>query len=164
MSLRIALGVLPVLSSSCVLPVGPEFQDPPGNLAPYLASSNPPAGAVLPESSPTIEVVLGDANEGDKLVGRWFIDYPVFEASATRMAQEFRLPPTGKAERGKIRFAPNCADDKIASGLSSHRITLSVADRPFLPEDQAPDPLRFDSVPAEGFVVRATWILNLTCP
>ena len=88
-------------------------------------------------------------------------DYPAFDASATRMAQEFRLPTTGKAERGKIRFAPNCADDKIASGLSSHRITLSVADRPFLPEDQAPDPLRFDSVPAEGFVVRATWILNL---
>jgi hypothetical protein len=163
-SSRIWLGALPLLASACVLPVGPEFQDPPGNFAPYLASSNPPEGAVLPESSPVIEVVLGDANPDDVLVGRWFVDYPPFDAATTRLAQEFRLPSAGKAERGKVLFAPKCADDQIASGMPSHRVTLSVADRPFLSEDQSPPTLRFDSVPPEGFLLRATWTLNLACP
>ncbi len=158
----IGLAALPLLASACVLPVGPEFQDPPGNTAPYLASSNPVEGSVLPDVSPMIEVVLGDANHDDVLMGRWFIDYPPFDV-ATRVVQEFRLPGTGKNERGKVRFAPNCIDDQIAPGMASHRVTLSVADRPFLPEEQSPPGLRLDSVPPEGFVLRATWILNLTC-
>ena len=158
------VAALPLLASACVLPVGPEFEDPPGNVAPYVASSNPPEGAVLADASPTIEVVLGDANHEDVLRGRWFIDYPVFDSSITREVQEFRLPTTGKAERGKVLYAPNCANDHIAPGVATHRVTLSVADRPFLPEDQAPAALRLDSVPGEGFVVRATWILDLVCP
>jgi hypothetical protein len=160
---RIGLAALPLLASACVVPVGPEFQDPPGNTAPYLASSNPVEGSVLLDVSPMIEVVLGDANHNDTLMGRWFIDYPPFDAAVTRMVQEFRLPGTGKDERGKVRFAPNCIDGQIAPGMVSHRVTLSVADRPFLPEEQSPPDLRFDSVAAEGFVLRATWILNLTC-
>jgi hypothetical protein len=162
--LRRWLVALSLLTSACVLPVGPQFEDPPGNAAPYLASSNPPQGAILSGSSTTIEVVLGDANQEDVLVGRWFIDYPPFDSSMTRMAEEFRLPGTGRAERSKVRFAPSCADDQIALGLSSHRVTLSVADRPFLPPEQSSPDLRFDSVPSEGFALRATWILNLTCP
>ena len=160
----IGLAALPLLASACVLPIGPQFEDPPGNSPPYLASSNPPEGSVLPETSPIIEVVVGDANQDDKLTGRWFIDYPPFDEKVTHLVQEIRLPATGKAERGKVRFAPpKCADGQIAPGIPSHRVTLSVGDRPFLPENQSPPALRFDSVPSEGFVLRATWILNLLC-
>lgn len=160
---RLGLVAVPLLASACVLPVGPQFEDPPGNSSPYLASSDPPEGSVLPETSPLIEVVVGDANQDDVLRVRWLIDYPPFDAAVTRMAHEFHLPTTGKTERGKFRFAPNCADDQIATETSSHRVTLSVADRPLLPEDQSPPALRLDSVPTEGFVLRATWILNLDC-
>jgi hypothetical protein len=152
-----------LLASACVLPLGPQFEDPPGNTSPFLARSNPTEGEVLTGTSPVIEVVVGDDNLSDKLIGRWFIDYPPFDEAVTRMVHEFRLPSTGKAERGKVRFAPNCGEDQIATGMASHRISLSVADRPFLPEEQSPPSLRLDSVPEEGFVLRATWILNLTC-
>lgn len=160
---RIGLAALPLLASACVLPIGPQFEDPPGNTSPFLASSNPTLGSVLTGTSPVIEVVVGDDNLSDALIGRWFIDYPPFDEAVTRMVNEFRLPPTGKTERGKVLFAPNCAEDQIAPGMASHRISLSVADRPFLPEEQSPPSLRLDSVPEEGFVLRATWILNLTC-
>lgn len=153
-----------LLAPACVLPVGPQFEDPPSNSAPYLASSDPPAGAILPASSPQIEIVLGDANQDDVLVGRWFIDYPPFDASVTRLAHEFRLPSSGKSEREEVRFVPDCGDDQIAPGMASHRVSLSVADRPFLHEDRSPPDLRLDSVSPEGFVLRATWLLNLECP
>ncbi len=160
---RFGLAALPLLASACVLPVAPEFEDPPGNSSPFLASSNPTEGSVLSGTSPEIEVVVGDDNHNDTLVGRWFIDYPPFDDAVTRMVSEFRLPPTGKAERGKVLFAPNCVEHQIATGMASHRISLSVADRPFLAEEQSPPSLRLDSVPEEGFVLRATWILNLSC-
>lgn len=160
---RIGLAALPLLASACVLPIAPEFEDPPGNSPPFLASSNPTEGSVLTGASSEIEVVIGDDNLNDKLIGRWFIDYPPFDEAVTRMVHEFRLPSSGKAEREKTLFAPNCVEDQIATGMASHRISLSVADRPFLPEEQSPPSLRLDSVPEEGFVLRATWILNLTC-
>jgi hypothetical protein len=152
--------------SACVVPVGPEFHDPVGNDPPYLASSNPPAGAFLPPTAPVIEVTLGDPNLGDKLVGRWLIDYPPYDEAHSQLALEFRMPPTGAAVREPVRFAPSCIENRIASDLSSHRVTLSVADRDFLPvpSDSASPDLRLDAVPAEGFLLRATWILNLTCP
>ncbi len=153
-----------LLVPACVLPVGPHFEDPPSNSAPYLAKSDPPEGAILSAPSPQIEVVLGDDNQDDVLVGRWFIDYPPFDPSMTRLAHEFRLPSSGKSERETVRFAPNCVDDQIAPGMASHRVSLSVADRPFLHEDHSPPALRLDSVPPEGFVLRATWLLNLECP
>jgi hypothetical protein len=77
---------------------------------------------------------------------------------------EFLRPSTGTLTREPIRFVPSCSEHQIASGLESHRVTLSVADRPFLPPEQADPDLCLDSVPAKGFLVRATWILNLACP
>jgi hypothetical protein len=132
-----------------------------------VVSSVPPAGAVLPTSADasgdalTITVTLGDPNLEDKLVARWLIDYPPYDESS-RMAPEIRLPRSGQVSREPITFAPSCADDQIAPGTASHRVTLSVADRPFLPPDESD--LRLDSVSAPGFVVRTTWIVNLACP
>jgi hypothetical protein len=130
-------------------------------------SSVPPAGAVLPASADasgdalTITVTLGDPNLEDFLVARWLIDYPPYDESS-RMASEIRLPRSGQVSREPITFAPSCADDQLAPGTASHRVTLSVADRPFLPPDESE--LRLDSVSAPGFVVRTTWIVNLACP
>ena len=157
------LSALSLWASACVLPVGPQFADPTGNSPPYLDSSSPVAGSVLPTVSPTIEVTVGDANLEDRLYGRWLIDYPP-QDDRSRLASEFGLPPTGAPKRGTIRFAPNCQEHKIASGESPHRVTLSVADRPFVPSDQSPPDLRLDTVPTEGFLLRTTWILTLVCP
>ena len=162
------LAALPLWISACVVPVAPQFEDPPGNSPPYLVSSVPPAGAVLPASADasgdalTITVTLGDPNLEDLLVARWLIDYPPYDASTSRAAPDIRLPPSGQVSREPITFAPSCVDDQISPGPASHRVTLSVADRPFLPPDESD--LRLDSVSAPGFVVRTTWIVNLACP
>jgi hypothetical protein len=144
--------------------VEPNFQDPAGNLPPFVVSSTPTAGSVLPIPTNTVEVTVGDPNLDDQLVARWFVDYPPYDDSVSRTGPEVRLPTTGQVNRGPILFAPSCADDQIPAGPIWHRVTLSVADRPFLPPDQSPPDLPWDAVPAEGFVVRATWIAYLSCP
>jgi hypothetical protein len=153
-----------------VVPLAPQFEDPAGNYPPYVISSSPPAGAELPApaqsptSADTIEVTLGDPNLEDILVCRWIIDYPPY-GFLSRVAQEVTLPATGAVKREAIRFAPSCADIQSGSGLPSHRVTLSVADRPFWLPEEAPDPsLPLDSTRDEGFVVRTTWIVDLACP
>ena len=159
---RAWLAALPLWLSACVLPMSPEFKDPAGNYSPYVVSSSPAAGAELPPSPDTIEVTMGDPNVEDILVCRWLIDYPPYHEFLSRKAQEVILPTTGAVKREPIRFAASCADIQSGSGLPSHRVTLSVADRPFLPPDQSD--LRLDLVPDEGFVVRTTWIVDLACP
>jgi hypothetical protein len=146
--------------------VAPQFEDPGGNYSPFVASSVPAAGAELPtsaDSTHTIQATVGDPNLDDVLRARWLIDYPPYDPSLSRMAPEVKLPPSGSVNRGLISFAPSCSENQIVSGSASHRVTLSVADRPFLSPEQAPD-LPLDSVSTEGFVVRTTWIVNLTCP
>jgi hypothetical protein len=164
---RAWLLALPLWISACVVPVAPQFEDPGGNYSPFVVTSVPTTGAEVPASAGstyTIQVTLGDPNLDDVLYARWLIDYPPFDPSASRLAREDRLPSSGSVNREIIRFAPSCSDDQIVSGSASHRVTLSAADRPFLPADQAPPDLQLDSVPADGFVVRATWIVDLACP
>ena len=158
------MAALPLWISACVVPISPEFQDPAGNVSPFVASSTPPAGAVLPISSGTISVTLGDTNLDDTLQARWFIDYPPYDASISRAVTAVQIPPSGQVNREPILFAPSCADDQIPAGPIWHRVTLSVADRPFLAPGESPPDLPWDSVPAEGFVVRSTWIVYLSCP
>jgi len=161
---RAWLAALPLWICACVVPMAPQFEDPGANYPPFVASSNPTAGAELTPSATTIEVTPGDPNLDDVLAIRWLIDYPPYD-SATRIGlPPFSLPPTGTVNRQTIRFAPSCSGNQIASGLASHRVTLSVADRPFLPPEQAPPDLALDSVPPEGFVVRTTWLVDLECP
>lgn len=161
---RAWLAALPLWAGACVAPVAPQFEDPTGNYSPYLVSSDPPAGSVLSTGTPIVAATLADPNLQDDLYGRWLIDYPPYDDSRSRLALEFRLPPSDAVDRETVRFAPNCAEDQIAASLDSHRVTLSVADRPFVPPEQAPADLRLDTVPDDGFLLRATWILNLTCP
>jgi hypothetical protein len=162
---RAWLAALPLLACACVVPVAPQFEDPSQNYSPFVVSSVPPAGAELPASADTIAVTLGDPNLDDVLVARWLIDYPPYDAAISRLALDVRLPPSGAVDREIIHFAPSCSDDQIVSGPASHRVTLSVADRAFLPADQVPVPdLQLDSVSDKGFVVRTTWIVDLTCP
>jgi hypothetical protein len=158
------LAALPFWACACVVPLSPQFEDPTGNYPPYVVSSTPTAGAEIPASPDTIEVTLGDPNLEDVLVARWLIDYPPYDASISRLALEVRLPPSGAVNRQPISFALSCLDDQIAAGLLSHRVTLSVADRPFLPPEQAPADLPLDTVPDKGFVVRTTWMVDLACP
>src|ERR1022692_3049952 len=61
----ILLLLLPM--SACIIPVGPDFQDPPAapNYAPYIISANPDFFSIVATQSPTFEVTVTDPNGGD---------------------------------------------------------------------------------------------------
>jgi hypothetical protein len=71
-----------LLMSACVLPIGPDFQDPLSspNYAPYFVDTLPVAGSIVTATStvPLFRVTVQDPNGGDNLQVRWIADYPPF--------------------------------------------------------------------------------------
>jgi hypothetical protein len=165
----VSLPVLLVLLAGlcgCVVPVGPEWTDPQGNYPPTIHSATPPVGSVLgldPDAGAAlaVAVVLADHNTKDKLYVRFIIDYPPFDANVTRLAWSHIEPGGGQIERPTITFAPNCIDDQIARGFTSHRLLLAASDRPFAsdnPTEAAPD-----AVADGNFLVEAMWQFEMDC-
>src|SRR5215471_15875644 len=68
--------------SACILPVAPEFQDPPAseNFGPVITDSSPALGSVVTKVGgaplPPFRVTITDPNLGDNLHVRWLADYP----------------------------------------------------------------------------------------
>ena len=165
-SLR-SMVLLPLAATwaACVVPVGPDWIDPEGNSPPTIRSADPPVGTILtrvPETEElmTVTVGLADRNTKDTLHIRFIIDYPPFDAAASRIVWRPILPGNGEVERPPLIFRPNCADHTIASGPpASHRLLLAVSDRPF--EDH---PTALDQVPNGNYLVEAVWPFELECP
>src|SRR4051812_16302375 len=60
------------LLAGCVLPVGPQFRDPPGNenMPPRIINSTPAQGStvtITPNSDQDLELTIVDPNHDDKL-------------------------------------------------------------------------------------------------
>jgi hypothetical protein len=157
------------LTSGCVIPLAPEFDDPEPNYPPYYVDSNPTVGSILtfqgmPGDSREIAVTIADQNLGDHLFTKWIFDYPPFDdRSRVVLANEYN--PTGEVVRGTLRIQPSCSQ-KIAQGLPQHRLVLSISDREFLSADNgdtvAPE-ARLDSVPEGAQNIRLFWLINLEC-
>lgn len=159
---RLVFAALLAPLAACVIPVGPEWTDPPTNAPPTVLSSQPPVGQILVEPALTVTVVLGDANTQDKLYLRWLIDYPPYQPDVYQLAHELTLAPEGKVARSGTSFAPNCTDDQLATGTASHRLLLAVSDRPFVTDSQGEGAL--DQLAAGGLGVEALWPFTMTCP
>lgn len=162
------VAALLAVASGCVIPIAPEFEDPEVNYPPYVVRTDPRAGEIItppPGEQAEIEVTLGDPNVRDPLYVRWVFDYPKYDPSVSRLAQEFTLPPApnGGQERGRFRIAPSCSVHGIALGASPHRLMMIASDRPFVKAEMAPEENRYDTPSPGGYVVRAMWILNLEC-
>jgi hypothetical protein len=158
-----ALAALP----ACVVPVEPEWTDPPPNDPPTIQSTTPPVGAVLiadPAGSKamSVSVVLADHNTQDNLYLRWLIDYPPVPAEVSHVAYGLTLAPEGTVARATTSFAPSCADDRLPPGNATHRLMLAVSDRPFAPVDDSAQ-TGLDQI-TDGFLVEAVWLFALTCP
>jgi hypothetical protein len=153
--------------SACVIPIAPQFDDPETNSPPFISDSSPGEGVIItPGQAATpsiITVTLGDLNVSDLLFVRWLVDYPNPGAASSdsRVLMKLEPAPTGKIERGEIKFRPTCP---ATPGLSLRRLVLSVADRKFLePEtDSVAQDAPLDSVPTGANRFRAVWLLN--CP
>ena len=166
---RLTLPTLIIALSGCVIPVGPEWTDPQGNVSPTIYSANPPIGSNLVMDAGAgetlvFEVVLADQNTQDKLYARWIIDYPPWGDGVSGVALPVAQPGGNQIQRTPIRYAPTCSDDAISHQSSNHRLFLAVADRPF-----AFDPPFSKSSPPDGvlpgnFSVAGSWQFGLVCP
>ena len=178
MLLRSGLLSLVSVMSACVLPIAPEFQDPPAeaNFAPViLDGSDPPIGWVVtaptPESIPTFTVFVSDPNLEDDLHVRWIADYPPNTANTRDMVPDF---PVTHSSNGlpldqPVSVTPSCSAHNLAK-IPQHQIMVVVADGEF---DNSPPPVgmpvdltKLKDVDGrdDRKKVIATWTLNLECP
>jgi hypothetical protein len=168
-------GVICLISvmSACVLPIAPEFQDPPSaaNFSPIILAAMPDVGSVVTAPSistvPTFTVIVSDPNLGDDLHVRWIADFPPFNANTRSMIADSVIThsSSGVPLNGDDSVTPNCKVHNLAK-IPQHQIMAVVADRKF--DDSTPDAgTVFDLTKladADGRKVIATWTLNLDCP
>jgi hypothetical protein len=121
----------------CILPVGPEFQDPAPvpNQPPYFVSG---AGAVpFPQSSQavgaipfTFTVVAGDSNLSDTLTAKWVSNYPPYNANS-RLLSTQETNGVDRATQPDVTFSwsVTCSDFPPAAENS---LAVIVSDRGFL--------------------------------
>jgi hypothetical protein len=134
--------------------------------APFLISSSPSVGEIITSPGDTgseVSAVFGDENITDNLFFRFLVDYPSGEMPAANLFYQVTFPPSGTVDRPGLHVRPDCHVLGLAPGI--HRLTLSVADRPFLDptKGDAVDPEGpLDSVSADAHRVRALWLLS--CP
>src|SRR3954465_6904477 len=152
--------------TACVIPIGPQSDDAEPNFPPFVETSDPGVGEIFSptqDGSPFVTVTLGDQNLGDTLFLRWLLDYPSAEPDGGQVLMEVEPAPTGKVDRGPVRYVPTCP--KPSSSPTLHRLVLSVSDRRFLDETKGESVSRDapkDSPQVGANRMRAVWLLN--CP
>jgi hypothetical protein len=163
----IALSSMPLVSG-CVLPLSPQFEDPPAeqNFAPSIVSAQPAQGSIVTALSGTtvaFTVTVNDPNVTDDLYFRWIGDFPPYSDSNTR-----RLTADTKVSRS--------ASDPLASQsipidclsplarLPQHAIMALVSDRPFLDDDGTLSrEALLTGIRNGAQKTEAHWTLNLQC-
>jgi hypothetical protein len=161
----LVVAMLAAWGAGCVIPVGPEFQDPLGaqNYAPQITSANPPEGAVT--SSLTFQIAVTDPNVGDTLYVRWIADYPDYQEQRTRTlrSDEEGPPSEGMPTPRQFSTTISCNDFDPAGAeniLGRHQIMVVVSDRAFADDDVR----RPEKAADGGLTDAANWTLNLSCP
>jgi len=160
----LVLAMLAMSGVGCVIPVGPQFQDPLAaqNYQPRITYTDPVEGT--PTGSMNFTITVTDPNVGDSLYVRWIFDYPPFHESTRRLPDNRLGPPAGGTPTPRTlptmtvscsQLAPNSAEDS----LGRHQVMVVVADRPFADDDETPD-----QVTAPGLTDTAYWTLNHSCP
>jgi hypothetical protein len=150
--------------SACVLPIAPEFQDPPTspNYAPYFLTTTPPIGSIV--TKPSFNVVVSDPNVDDELHFRWIADYPPFSEN-TRTLLQSMVPRSASGMRpsADLTIEPDCVVNNLAK-QPRHQIMIVVADSAFSPAQMmAGQEVDLTRVPNTAGKVIATWTLEMEC-
>ena len=163
----VALFLTMLSTSACIIPVGPDFQNPiagPNN-APYIIGATPDFGAIVTPPQLTFSVTVTDPNIGDDLYVRWLADYPGANYRPVMAMPSFVAHSTnGQPLRASVSAIVDCVLDNLAmTSDGEHRVEVIVADRPFV--DPVPPDTRLDLVMDPGLAVHASWVLEqLSCP
>jgi hypothetical protein len=160
------------LLPACVLPIGPDFQDPPPvpNYPPYFAQVGPNtplfgSTVAISDSGTTFEVIVADPNPGDTLSVRWVSDYPIYTARRTNPIQEQDMKQVADPVTPDAHFTVtlNCVDDFAGGGDT---LAVIASDRGFasdLATVQNPEwRYNYDSN-GELTLVMGSWIIT-GCP
>jgi hypothetical protein len=145
------------LTSACIIPVGPEWQDPNGapNAPPQIFDPFPSWGAQIGgdvQHPGEFQMFVTDVN-ADPLEIKWVVDGDaLFSGPST-------IPSDGTPRRYLVQRSIGC-DDDIDATLATHSVWGMVADRAFPATPPGGDQF---AVPAPGYAVAVTWTLILTC-
>jgi hypothetical protein len=146
------------LTSACIIPVGPEWQNPAGapNAPPQIFDPDPELGDTVTgtQADPReFQMFVTDVNVEDLEI-KWRIDdFSPFSGATT-------IRSNGTPGRHLVRRIIGCTDISNKA-LSIHKVWAVVADRPFIVPEREDDPF---AVEAPGHVAPAVWTLIMTCP
>ena len=153
------------LPFACVIPLAPEFEDPPAaqNFAPEISDYSPPDGEIV--ATKMFRVTVSDPNPSDNLHVRWISDYPPYSPNS-RLLKTVD-PPNAASSNSPPAYVTDltvdCSLSNLALGLTQHQITVVIADRDFLPADNQPLDTKLTALPDKAKRAEAHWILNLEC-
>jgi|GEM_PF-1508592 len=129
----------------CVLPVGPEFQDPPeeDNQAPYFLP--PPGSMPFYEQAVTVsgmrqfEAVVGDTNRSDTLQVRWVANYPPISAATMVLPSDMSDKSGDRGKAGTWDFTVTVGCEMFMQGADNNLVVI-LSDRGFISPDAADAP------------------------
>jgi hypothetical protein len=154
--------------SACILPIGPDFQDPLSapNSAPMILGASPQAGFVVtgsPTGMSSFHVTVLDLNGEDDLHVRWLADYPP-KQDATRIVVSDRVvahSPDNQPVTQDVSQDIGCSN-LLAPGLTQHQIMVLIADRAYESVAFNTDNLT-NLIDDKGYVTSVSWTLSLEC-
>ena len=163
--------------SACIIPVAPNFQDPPSVLdsGPFLSGFSPRSvGELVSIPVPQgqlFSATVTELNLKATLSVRWAIDYPP-DGDATSFEDGPSIPPRADgmpiSQQTITNPLPGIDCSWIIQRLTStHQLELMVSDSGFADSSTAGLPAdgKLDT-PKEknGHVVRAIWPIEISCP
>ena len=150
-------------SSACIIPVVPEFVEPPAaqNFPPQILNPMPAFGIVSgnrPDNS--FSAVLLEINPGDSLHVRWIADIRPDGSTNRSLGRDQDVVPRADGEALEVptMVEVTCEGDFLAKTIEIHTIHLLVGDRDFANDS---DPRRLDNGQA---AVEAIWTWVFRCP
>ncbi len=161
--------------SACIIPVAPNFQDPPSppDPPPYLSNPNPKnfndIVSVPVPAGQTFSATVKDPDVEAKLNYRWVLDYPPFIRDVTLTGNQGSItaPPDGQPINMPLSQPIDCnfVNTTLAPSDGKHQLELIVANRTFSTSPALTPDDQLDSIDdSTGSVVRATWTIVISCP
>lgn len=160
--------------SACIIPVAPNFQDPPSppDSPPYLYNFQPQNfGEIVTvpvKDAKPFSANVRDLNVGETINYRWVVDYPPFITGVTLSGNQDSITPlAGQSIDTQLPQPITCPflNTVVAPSDGKHQLELIVANRTFSPPDGLTPDNVLDSIDdPTGFVVRASWTFVISCP
>ncbi len=161
--------------SACIIPVAPNFQDPPS-----VPTSGPPSlsgfspknfGELVTVPVPAGQLFSANVTDLDPkatLRIRWIVDYPPY-SDATKLVEQSPISPgaDGQTINQLITTGTPVDCSWINQPLtSSHQLELVVADSDFLDSSNPnlPADRKLDSARDPNGVAYAFWPIVISCP